>query len=507
MTVPSDVSKPIGSQSRAAAWFRDNMAKPGEDRSLRDSLVIYGPTVAFFMLVTFRTPALVRDSDTYWHIVAGTWMLDHRAIPRTDFFSYTFAGHPWVTHEWLGEVLLAFVFRSLGWAGLDLLIGIAAGITAYLLARALLKYLQPIPGVVIQQLSLICIIPNLLGRPFVFMLPILVAWTASLLAAREEKHAPPWWLLGLVLVWANLHSSVVLAILLVGFFGLEAAWEAGRGWLRALLPWVLFGAATTVVSLMTPNGIDVLVTPFKMAMSKAMTHIVEWQSSVFVGVSPLEIAILSMLLVFAVKPVRIPLPRLLLLLVLLHETLQHRRYEYILAIVGSLILAKPIADAFRTDGETTAPRPPAFATAIAAIAAVMIAALRLAVPADPGSSNLAPVAAVAHVPRGIAQQHVLNDYNLGGYLIFNHIPTFIDDRTDFYGDAFVENDLHMESPDAQLLRGMLKKYGIVWTIFPADSPVNQILDLLPGWRTLYKDKYAVVHTRTARAANDSSVHP
>lgn len=495
MTIPSDAAKQLDLQSRVAAWFRDNTAKPGEDRSLRDSLVIYGPTLAFFLLVTFRTPALVRDSDTYWHIVAGTWMLDHRTIPRTDFFSYTFAGHSWVTHEWLGEVLLAFVFRHLGWPGLDLLIGIAAGITAYLLARALLRTLQPIPAVLIQQIAMLGIIPNLLGRPFVFMLPLLAVWTAGILAAREERRAPRWWMLGLVLVWANLHASVVLAPALVGFFGLEAAWEARHDWLRALLPWLAFGVAATLVSLMTPNGIDVLVTPFKMAMSKAMTHIVEWQSSVFVGVSPLEIAILSMLLLFAVKPVRIPPPRLLLLLVLLHETLQHRRYEYILAIVGSLILAKPIADAFRTDGETTAPRPPAFATAIAAIAVVTIAALRLAIPADPGSSAIAPIAAVAHVPKEVAQQHVLNDYNQGGYLIFNHIPTFIDDRTDFYGDAFVENDLAMEQPDTSRLKAILARYRIVWTIFPSDAPVNQILDLLPGWRVLYKDQYAVVHVR------------
>src|SRR6185369_4559302 len=60
-------------------------------------------------------PKVLGDPDTYWHIAAGEWILDHRQIPLVDPFSYTFAGQPWTAHEWLSEVLLALAFRAGGW--------------------------------------------------------------------------------------------------------------------------------------------------------------------------------------------------------------------------------------------------------------------------------------------------------------------------------------------------------------------------------------------------------
>lgn len=44
-------------------------------------------------------------------------MLAHRAIPFHDPFSYTALGHSWVPHEWLAEVIFAFVYDRLGWGG------------------------------------------------------------------------------------------------------------------------------------------------------------------------------------------------------------------------------------------------------------------------------------------------------------------------------------------------------------------------------------------------------
>ena len=72
------------------------------------------------------------DGDTYWHLATGDWILNHRAIPTTDPFSYTFAGAPWQAHEWLSEVLMALVFRAGGWSGLALLFAAAVGGRAWL---------------------------------------------------------------------------------------------------------------------------------------------------------------------------------------------------------------------------------------------------------------------------------------------------------------------------------------------------------------------------------------
>ena len=59
--------------------------------------------LAGFALAAF-SPGLLNDGDTYWHIRAGEWMLAHRAVLRSDVFSYTMAGAPWHTQEWLAEI-------------------------------------------------------------------------------------------------------------------------------------------------------------------------------------------------------------------------------------------------------------------------------------------------------------------------------------------------------------------------------------------------------------------
>ena len=48
---------------------------------------------------------IFNDGDVSWHIATGQWILDHRAIPHTDPFSFTWAGKPWVPIEWLAEVI------------------------------------------------------------------------------------------------------------------------------------------------------------------------------------------------------------------------------------------------------------------------------------------------------------------------------------------------------------------------------------------------------------------
>src|SRR6476620_6781638 len=71
---------------------------------------------------------IFNDGDVSWHIATGQWILDHRAIPHTDPFSYTWLGKPWVPIEWLAEVIYARAYRLAGYAG------VAALVTAALIA-------------------------------------------------------------------------------------------------------------------------------------------------------------------------------------------------------------------------------------------------------------------------------------------------------------------------------------------------------------------------------------
>src|SRR5689334_2873267 len=71
---------------------------------------------------------IFNDGDVSWHIATGQWILDHRAIPNADPFSFTWFGKPWVPIEWLAEVIYAAAYHF------DNYRGIAALVTAALLA-------------------------------------------------------------------------------------------------------------------------------------------------------------------------------------------------------------------------------------------------------------------------------------------------------------------------------------------------------------------------------------
>ena len=83
--------------------------------------------------------ALLNDGDTYWHIATGELVLDTGRVPRTDPFSYTAAGEPWIAKEWLSQVLLAATWRVAGWAGVVALSATAAAAAFGLLAAVLAR--------------------------------------------------------------------------------------------------------------------------------------------------------------------------------------------------------------------------------------------------------------------------------------------------------------------------------------------------------------------------------
>src|SRR5258708_38271623 len=60
---------------------------------------------------------IFNDGDVSWHIATGQWILDHRAIPTTDPFSFTWAGKPWVAFEWLADAIYGLAYRLVGYRG------------------------------------------------------------------------------------------------------------------------------------------------------------------------------------------------------------------------------------------------------------------------------------------------------------------------------------------------------------------------------------------------------
>lgn len=448
-------------------------------------------------------PGMLGDGDTWWHVLTGTWILDHRAVPRTDLYSFTMPDAPWTTHEWLSEVLMAGAFRMAGWSGVVALSAGAAALSALLLGRRLARDLPPLALFVVLTTALALAGTCLLARPHILALPVLTAWTIGLLDARDAERAPSPWLLVLMVAWANLHGGYAFGIALVAPFALEALLAAPKtARLRVVLAWSAFGLAAVGAALVTPFGVEGLLFPLKLLRMASLSEIAEWQPVGFATVTPLEVALLALVGFALYRPVRVPPVRLVLLVGLTHMALAHSRHQLLLAAVGALLLARPLAAAVGGGSREIAQAPRAAwrarldaRAALSAAIAIALLAARLAWPLVREDGPVAPIAAVAAVSEALRGEPVLNEYGFGGYLIWAGIRPFVDGRADMYGDAFLSRYGDATRAPGPALDRLVDRYRIAWTILTPGDAVAGALDRMPGWRRIYADRYAVVHVR------------
>jgi hypothetical protein len=448
--------------------------------------------------VISAAPAILNDGDTLWHLAAGRWMIAHGQPLKVDPFSFTFGGRPWVTQEWLSEVVMAAAYAGAGWSGVMLLTGLATGAASAVMLSWLGRWLSPLSAVAVFALGMACVAPSLLARPHVLVLPLLAFWTVRLLEARRCGRTPALWLCLLMALWANLHSSFIVGIGLSAALGLEAALERGPERWRAARGWAVFTAACLAAALATPQGIEGLRFPLRVMSMKTLPGISEWVSADFSHPGPIEIAFLTALGALFWQGARFTAVRAALLLGLTHLAFQHVRQGVQLGVVGPLIIAEPLAKAAGMKGALILGRRPLPApqAALAAVLFAAIVALRLGFPQVRVDGPTAPLTALAHVPPSLRRQPVLNDYDFGGLLIFEGVRPYIDGRADMYGDAFVANDDALQRGDAAALAAAQGAYHIRWAIMGPGRPLVAVLDRTPGWRRLYADRYAVVQALT-----------
>src|SRR5215471_10113404 len=271
--------------------------------------------------------ALLNDPDTYLHITAGRWMLAHAALPVHDPFSHSLAGAVWVPHEWLAELVLAAVYDAAVWSGLALL------------TRFLLRYAEPFSVLIAVMLGGALVLGHLLARPHLLALPLLVVWAGALFAARDTQTCPPFRLLPVMTLWANLHGSFMFGLGLAFLLGAEAMLVPGRRRIE-VRRWGMFVVLAAVAALITPNGIAGFLEPFQLiAMPALQASFGEWQSPNFQEFQPLEIWLLGIIALGFATGAKFPPPRLLLLLALCHMALGHVRHAELLGVVGPLAVA------------------------------------------------------------------------------------------------------------------------------------------------------------------------
>ncbi len=470
------------------------------DRPL-GGLLPLGTGVLIYATLLVVGNSLLRDPDTYWQVTVGQWIIDHRAVPTVDVYSWTMRGAPWISTQWLAQVLFAASVNLAGWAGPVVLAATAIALTFAQLARFVGKRLAEIPTLAFLLVAFMLAGPHLLARPHVLAMPVMIAFVGGLVAAMDRRGTPSLWLLPLMTLWANLHGGFVLGLALIGAAALDVLWHAPVSARRSLFSkWFAFGVAALLAACITPYGWDsVLASRRILNLGQALALIGEWRAADFGKPGALEMAVLGGIGLALWRGIMLPPVRIVLLLGFVLMALGHIRNAEVLALLAPLVLAAPLGAQIGQGNRDAGPSRRMLAGAMGLLAAgtlTLISHSRFQL-----DDHQSPVAAVAALKQ-LGVSHVLNDYDFGGYLIANGVAPYIDGRTELYGEALMIAHNHFSgTTNPEEFFRLLADPRVEATLLRKQSAATAMLDHLDGWRRVYADDMAVIHQRDAAATH------
>jgi tetratricopeptide (TPR) repeat protein len=212
------------------------------------------------------------DSDIWWHLRGGEWIIEHGRPPRLDPFTFGSADRMWVDVHWSYEVILALAYRA-GGAGALVLLGAAVGAAAFVACLTARRRDWPATAAVLSWApALVLLAFRLDPRPEIFSL-LYIGCFLAVLWRVEERPALAWLLPLVQILWVNAQGLFIFGPILLGMFvtahAARLAWDRWRGrliWGAEQRRWWrhVGGASCAVVlaCLVNPYGLDGALFPF-----------------------------------------------------------------------------------------------------------------------------------------------------------------------------------------------------------------------------------------------------
>lgn len=248
------------------------VASGGALSSWRDLVKRHEGRIALVLLFLITIPMLTKvfTSDFGTHIAMGRQIVQTRSIPDKEFLNYPSLGMENTNGEWGFQAVLYLVFAAAGVYGVSFLCwAVAFGVFFFLHRSMVLRGANPLLAVLAIFAFSGFLRIRIQPRPEIFTY-LFIALTIYLFSEyyfgkrkRMIRLFPV-----LVLLWANMHPTYLMAFLLCGAFfadGLaRAAWSRQFTWglLRSwVFPPVAVGIAGLLLCGINPHGYDAILTP------------------------------------------------------------------------------------------------------------------------------------------------------------------------------------------------------------------------------------------------------
>jgi hypothetical protein len=220
--------------------------------SLCDAVIIAILVWTLSMTLMDTGTGLLQDAATGCHIRTGEAILDSRAVPYTDSFSFTRYGEPWFAWEWLSDLFYAVLFRDLGLKGVVLLSALLIAGTAVVAVRhCLWAKADALATLVLFHFWVGASSVHFLARPHLFTTLFMAVSLWLLDRDRAVRTKAVWLLVPLTILWVNLHGGFIALIVSLVVL---AAGSVLDGWAVVKRHGVL-ALACFAASLVNPYGL------------------------------------------------------------------------------------------------------------------------------------------------------------------------------------------------------------------------------------------------------------
>ncbi len=462
----------------------------------------------------------ISDTDFWWHLKTGQYLVETHALPAPDPFAYTtasarpaYAGEARVsyfnlTHEWLAQAVFYEVWRAAGFGGLVLfravLLAIFCGLSGLVAWRR-----SEIAGFRFYRALAASFAAAGVAARFAVDRPYLFTFVFLALAVTILEWRPIgrgiWLLPPLLLVWANCHGGYVLGWVVLGVYAADALVAGWRGkpvlGARALY---LASAAAILLSGINPNGYRIPLVLADYRGSFLQSRLLEWTP---LPLWPLEwpsALLLAGAATLAWAWRRVRLVDWLLFGAFAVAALMASRNAILIGLVSPIVLAT-----YLPEGKRALPRWMEWAAV-----AVLAAALGWGV-FEGGFFRLRvnpwkwPAGAADFIRAHGIRAPIFNTYEYGGYLIWRLWPqerVFIDGRA-LSESVFQDYARILYNHDATggpSARELLDRYGIQVLVMNGFEYVTGNLYLLAPaladprettWKLVHSDAQAMVLMR------------
>src|SRR5271166_5639834 len=476
------------------------------------------PVEVLAMLLLFSVAAwhesvqlsALADSDVWWHLSTGAWILQNHTVPHTGLFSQ-YPDLPWIASNWLFDVLLAAAYKLVGISALVIfLMAFKVTIAVLMFALARGSRLNFWPAVLLGATAQYSI-PDLPG-PIVWSV-VLFAIELKLLfrTRRTGKVRPLFWVPFLFLVWANVDMGFMFGLFVLFLFSvIEFAEEirhcSGAGWFAGQVPRVplriaaIVTAASVIATFCNPYFFHLYSAACKELWS-IVPYVHGLRAISFRRPQDYVLLLLAMAAFFFLGRQRSQnLFEITLMIGCLALAFTRRRDTWLLAVASVAVIAYTFPISSESAEMENGGRMWRWEKLVTAGLVIFVFALA-AITQIPGSGKALlkrigetfPVRASDYIRANHLPSPLFNAYDWGGFLTWYlpEYPVSIDSRTGLYGEGL--GSRYFKITTAEIPLDVDPSFANAPTILlPKDSPMAIALSTVPRFQVAYQDNVAMV---------------